>query len=840
MRRIEQSTLGFKRLLASSVAMIGIYGAMGGVGVAQNIRLDGLADSKGEYGSQGSVYIPLGGSLLTGSPFITVGGGFLGGNSKNGAFGGGYSIGGGDWGVRGYASVGAERSARDQQYYHVGGGMEVIFGGFGVKVNGYMPVGNKSHQIEKSSVRGVLVDKEPTGENCTPSTGCVPVPQNSCTNNNGQPRVCHMAIEVTKPSYEVMKPGFDVELSYGVNIGNVGLTASAGYYRFGQASGMTAGMEVNVPISSQLSLNIGAHGKNDDQKGLGGYGTIGVSYQFGVAGAAGRTSVVERAFSQAPRRMGNVPTQVKQGSSTIYRKNPGNATGQGLQLLPAVEVVWDQNSAGNAISEIWLIDARSASQLDDVVQRAANDAIVLVDGSFGAINTDDTVKFNNEHVGIAGGGAALGMKVSFDGGMTYTNTTYNTPGTRPTIQQADTSKDIFSANGILNPILYGIDMKGGRRGASFSNSSFIKMNAVKIWDTAQEGVYTDNITNMNLTTVSFNNTGGTAGSFNNSRNISLDNVNSYFNKTSGGFKFVQSQGINLSQVVVFTNYDYDNRSVGIRFIESQDVNLTNIGVGNFQAIGIYLTDTKNVIGSNISVIGKGDGIAIARNTDIDVNTVLSNIFLKIAATGLSSRQNSALRISAHGVRVSNVRIVDSNVEYAVEINNSRNVTISGVTITNSDDTDGAIFIDSSTNVQVGNVNVRGGNHSSIVAIEDSGSVHVKNVVFEKGYVPVGIYAGTVTNLTPGSHKDITFENISIDGALTGVMVVNGTLNELEISLKDVVIKNAKVVAFELFDRIYFKNLGGNKSISSASVCDSMINKNNGVVVDVGGASVICQ
>ncbi|HPI63107.1 MAG TPA: hypothetical protein PK803_03955, partial [Alphaproteobacteria bacterium] len=86
MRQIEQSTLGFKRLLASSVAVIGIYGAMGGVGVAQNIRLDGLADSKGEYGSQGSVYIPLGGSLLTGSPFITVGGGFLGGNSKNGAF----------------------------------------------------------------------------------------------------------------------------------------------------------------------------------------------------------------------------------------------------------------------------------------------------------------------------------------------------------------------------------------------------------------------------------------------------------------------------------------------------------------------------------------------------------------------------------------------------------------------------------------------------------------------------------------------------------------------------------------------------------------------------------
>ncbi|MBL0338149.1 MAG: right-handed parallel beta-helix repeat-containing protein [Rhodospirillaceae bacterium] len=345
---------------------------------------------------------------------------------------------------------------------------------------------------------------------------------------------------------------------------------------------------------------------------------------------------------------------------------------------------------------------------------------------------------------------------------------------------------------------------------------------------------------MNLTTVSFHNTCGIAGSFNNSRNISLDNVNSY-SINFRGFKFVQSQGINLSQVVVFTNYDYDNRSIGIWFTESQDVNLTNIGVGNFQATGISLSDTKNVIGSNISVIGKGEGIAIARNTDIDVNTVLSNIFLKIAATGLSSRQNSALRISAHGVRVSNVRIVDPDVEYAVDINNSRNVTISGVTITNSDDSDGAISIDSSTNVQVENVNVRGGNHSSIVSIEDSGSVHVKNVVLDKpSFAQIGIYAGTFTNLTPGSHKDITFENISIDGARTGVMVANGTFNELEISLKDVVIKNAKIVAFELFDRIYFKNLGGNKSISSASVCDGMINKNNGVVVDVGGASVICQ
>ncbi|MBL8687250.1 MAG: hypothetical protein JNK86_07295, partial [Alphaproteobacteria bacterium] len=196
---VRNGSILFKNILKSSGAVAGLYMGMVSVGGAQTVELMGLGNSQGKFGGSAGIVVPFLGNLSTGSPFVYGDAGILGGR-PNGSVGLGYGIGYGDWGIRGSAGANIQKGRGDNLFIGTNLGVGVVFGGVGVNVNGYIPVGKTSQRVENSGSREViLVDKQGQPGSCDP--------QNPA-------RVCELGLQTTADAREKVSAGFDVGVSY--------------------------------------------------------------------------------------------------------------------------------------------------------------------------------------------------------------------------------------------------------------------------------------------------------------------------------------------------------------------------------------------------------------------------------------------------------------------------------------------------------------------------------------------------------------------------------------------------------------------------------------------------
>lgn len=627
MRSAPQIFSPFKTLLISTAAVVGLAGTA----QAQVLELKGLMDNK-DFGGSTGFYMPFG-SVVDGMLFGSVRGGLLGGQ-KNGEILGGYGQGFGNVGIRGYAGVGLQEGKNNNLFTAAKAGAELYIGGLGLHVSGSVPFG-KTKQISNKGHSDLLL-VNPSGQSCDPTGVCTPLPP-SCTNPlPGQVKHCDIAIAVTEASHEKALKGFEVGLDYQIQIGNIFITPSVGYYRYGnnEVTGFQSGLDVSIPLTSQLSLNVSAGGnkklKGNDDKSISGYGSIGISYNFGGL-ATSQSSALAHRFSQAPSSgKRNVTTAVQKGKTTLYQNNSGNRL---LGGVPRIGIIWDQNVRYHAVSAVYVIDATTASQLDDVVAMAPEDAIVIVDGNKGDIQLDDAVVFKTNGVGVLGGGSkGLTFFITASDGRIIGSENVDVPGTRPMIVADDLKRNAFMADSVYNPILYGIDIQAIKYGTFFSNVQQARIQRVTSKE-AEYGFFFDKSDSTFLYDVSAS--GGRVGfRFENSNWVYLLKTSSVDNVD--GFLFVQSDN-----AMVFDASASGGSGNGLSLLSSNNAQINNLSVSEGYK-GLYIFNSNN---SQVNQFFSKDteaGIGVVRSD----HTILNDIHLEnISNTGMYFQESSNFTVN---------------------------------------------------------------------------------------------------------------------------------------------------------------------------------------------------
>ena len=136
-------------------------------------------------------------------------------------------------------------------------------------------------------------------------------------------------------------------------------------------------------------------------------------------------------------------------------------------------------SNGIAISSARVIDYDD--DLSDAVTQAGQNSLVVVDGSAGAIDEDDTVELSTGQVVLGGGGS-----LAVVGRDTGTHVQFTAPGARPFVNGTEDDENVFKiAN---DSALIGLDISGGENGVYGESVSGFTLRDLEVSGADEAGV----------------------------------------------------------------------------------------------------------------------------------------------------------------------------------------------------------------------------------------------------------------------------------------------------------------------------------------------------------------
>lgn len=552
---------------------------------AQDAHLPGSINSNVIGGSRDKQFNAQAGILLpvkrqpTSFYFTTVTGGLFDvTDEKNpaGSLGFGYRQLLGSWMMGGLGNFNGHYTENKNWFFSATVGAEFVHqSGFSIRPNVYIPLFDHKKSTGQTSNTGpILVDKPGQPGSCSP-------------NNTPSNRICDLVIDRQLAGQERSGIGFDVKIAYRLPLfkeTDVSLFVDPYMYkRSGRDQrGIIGGVDMIVPVSSVVSLNFTAQAHQDrdhhNPEALFGFG---IAIRFGDL-AKQTTSYLEREISRAPNHLWmGAPLSEKQGGTER----------QG--------VIWQENTSGEAVSEVRFVDQRNQNDLGQVVKSTARSGIVIVSGEKGNVDFGDTASMNADHVGVVGGGSELLLKAARD----QSNYSFFAPGTRPFIHSTNNEKAVFESNGYRNPIYYNLDIDAGYNAIHVANGREARILNVQASNANANGLWLENANDAILKGVTVDHTESDGIHFDKSSNVSLQNI-IIKNTGDDGIELNGSEGANLNNI----NVDTANGD-GVYFLHSGKGHLTNVEVKGSGNNGLLFQNSENISLQYIDVKGvMGDGI----------------------------------------------------------------------------------------------------------------------------------------------------------------------------------------------------------------------------------------
>lgn len=866
----------FRKILISTVAVAGLMEVMAAPYARAQIgfNIGGMVDSRGDFGGRTGIYIPLNplSALNAGTPYVSVEGGVLAGRLQGQALLG-YRQGFGNFGIGGYAGVGLQESAHHNRFVETIVGGEVIYGGWGLQLSGYIPVGHTRQQSQKRQTQGVLLDPsqgrpgscDPTTTQCTP-----PVTPTSCSSPQpGAPKVCEIGVAVTDARYEKAKAGFEVGLSYQMDGAGWALRPSLGYGRFGQKEQVNAGLAITLGLTDQLLLTAESGATHRLSGGrLQGYVGLGLTYQFGGVPFHQQTAL-QRQFNQAPRHINYDDVQIQQqgGRTTIYRPQ---SDGQMFGIVPKdYAPIWDQT--GKIVTEVWFVDKSTQNQAISIVTGAKVQAMVVFDGD---VTVADSIKLSQAYQGMVGGSSVLKFHSNYWGDMTLT-----LPGSKGKVMETSASKAAFVADGVEHPVFYGLGIEGGVNNVRIVNADRTRLVNMHGNLAVQDGFYFQGSSDVSLYQVSSDNAGGDGFKFITSSHPMLENVTNN-NAKKHGFEFYISSSAelkNVSSIGAGIN--------GFTFILSNYSNLDGVRSMGALSDGLYFAFSDHASLNHILSVNnqgkvfddmgyglkyKGAGLELNGSNHVRIE----NIFLNNATDELSVASSNHVTLT-NAISYGSVQFFESNQAYLAGVDvmggnlifeKSDDAWLYATTVRLLGASGGNLSFSQSDNIFVSGATLDTGlrlNQSRNVHLDhlETGSVNVSAVnglVMDQVSIRGGLnvtasHAGKFSNITiidgwagdiwAGGHIKITrsdgiaLDNISIvaslgDGYGAVELEKSGSFGK-EISFHNVSVVDKNIAydrrtiafyfndGYERKDYNYVKDLGGNTALNVRFVCDGI-------------------
>ncbi|MGN7438026.1 MAG: inverse autotransporter beta domain-containing protein [Alcanivorax sp.] len=360
------------------------------------------------------------------------------------------------WILGGYAFYDRRNSGNDNTFHQATIGVEAMTEDLEFRINGYIP---------ESS------EEEIGGSTSTASI------------NGG-----NFQIQNYSAPKERALPGIDVEVGKGFYLPkNWEVWAYAGGYHFDASgyedvTGPRGRVEISKNFDNGMRFTAGLESQSDDVRGGQTFGIARLRVPFSAFGGGDKTP--SRSLSKLDQRM-----------TTRIIRDVDIVSGEQQGELLSTEAATFELDNGTKVSSFTTIDATGNIAAD--VTAAGDNAMIVVDGSQGTINTADRIQPRSGQT-IIGGGASI--TVSGTSGATATLTL---PGSRPTI---DSTYTTTVTAGIMpgghDITLQNMDITTDRAGVYINSHDRITLRDLVIRDTADDSIRIRNADDVTIENVS--------------------------------------------------------------------------------------------------------------------------------------------------------------------------------------------------------------------------------------------------------------------------------------------------------------------------------------------------
>ncbi|WP_417454821.1 inverse autotransporter beta domain-containing protein [Kiloniella sp.] len=534
-----------------------------------------------------------------------------------------------DWLIGGYGFYDRRRSPEGNSFNQMTFGAEIMSGDFDLRMNGYVPFGD----TVKTSARHDSVQLNGS----------------SITMKEGEERAMKgMDFEVghTLPWLSVTEDSSDE------------FKLSLGGYHFWEddldsvtGPRLRAEYRLNDVLMAGSRISFSGEVQRDSPRGNQGF--VGVKFRIplqpDIAKKRKRLSKIEKRMTETIVRDVDVVAQAGSFGAEV----------------PAIDM-----ETGQQLTNLNVIDGKSGADLKTAIETASVDQVSFVNGKGQVLNVEDTItlqsgqrvrgQFNVKH-------PTTGREMSF--GQTH-------------IHGTDENKHVFEMNN--NSTLSGMTITGGSHGIHADGKSNVRIDRVRISNTAQAGLNFENgsgltVSDLEVTNLDFENADG------------FSNANPNSTVTGVGLRLVSSDNINID------GYRADYLGTGLFSNAVTDLNVTNSSISRSRKEGMVHHYLHNATFDNLNIDKTGaDGAAFIVSADVNFkNSNLSNL----------GAMNSLGNYS--GINISGFSSDGSIIVGATE---NKNYNFDNITITNASNSGMMIqeIKDSTfTNIDIANVDIIG-------------------------------------------------------------------------------------------------------------------------------------
>ena len=414
-----------------------------------------------------------------------------------------------EWILGGYAFYDRRNSPNDNTFHQATIGAEAMTEDLEFRVNGYIPESD-----EKDIGGGTTTTASISGGN--------------------------FQIQTLGAPQERALPGFDVEIGKGFDMpDNWEFWAYAGGFHFDadgydNVTGPRGRVELtytDIPaFGDGAALTLGIETQTDDVRG---------GQTFGIA----RLRVPFSAFSGGEKTSSRNLSKLDQRMTTRIIRDVDIVSGEKAREVQSTEAATFELDSGTTVSSFTTIDANGDIAAD--ITAEGNNALIVIDGSQGTINTGDRIEPQSGQT-IIGGGASVTVT-----GASGTTATLTLPGSRPTIDSTYTA----SGSGGILPVgddvtIQNMDITTDNIGVEINSDDRVTLRDLVIRDTANDSI---RITNAD--------------------DVTIENVSVY--RPDGGDEEAIQIGINAGRTynnITIKDFYAEDVNVGILFVENSTTN----------------------------------------------------------------------------------------------------------------------------------------------------------------------------------------------------------------------------------------------------------------------------
>lgn len=468
------------------------------------------------------------------------------------------------WILGGYAFYDQRSSPSGYRYKQATIGAELLSESFELRLNGYLPESDENDIGQASSTAAL---------------------------NNGNFQITNMSAP-----RERALPGADIEVGKGFTIAdNWDFWAYAGGFHFSadgyeNITGPRGRVELSyndVPFLGKGSrFTIGVESQTDDVRG---------SQSFGLARLRIPLSAIT---SQRHDKSATRLSRLDQRMTTRIVRDVDVVNAARAAQVESIESASYNLDNGTKVTSYTMIDATNNIAAD--ITAAGNNALIIIDGSQGTVNTAATVR-PEEGQTVLGGGSAV--TVTSNNGISAVLTL---PGSRPTVHGTNAGNVVFAPTAGDDVTLENMTISGGRIGVEINNDNRVTLKNLVIQDTGDDSIRI--VASDTLT---------------------IDNV-SVYRPNGGGEEAIQLGTVAPMTISNITIRDFYAENVNVGFLFAQGSTVNNI---SFENVEVKQTgnvfEVQNGIAPNTTVnnpsgtITASDFGALCVNNDVVNNSTLT-------------------------------------------------------------------------------------------------------------------------------------------------------------------------------------------------------------------------